>query len=102
MLPHGDQMKKGHREVSLLFFFYSISSEYQIERINSPKFFEGIVVEALCYVASLLSIFASPLDKFSTFGISRPNCRKAAVKRFIASPYIRVTDRSLSPVSAAV
>jgi hypothetical protein len=26
------------------FFFYPIRSEYQIERINTPKFFEGIKV----------------------------------------------------------
>ena len=30
--------------------------------------------------------FASPLDKFSTFGISSPKCNKTAVRRFIASP----------------
>ncbi|MGA9985682.1 MAG: hypothetical protein WBP95_19590, partial [Acidobacteriaceae bacterium] len=33
-----------------------------------PKYFEGIVVEVVCYEGSLLWIFAPPLDKFSTFG----------------------------------
>jgi hypothetical protein len=30
--------------VAAFFFFYSISSEYQIERRNWPKYFEGIRV----------------------------------------------------------
>jgi hypothetical protein len=36
------------------FFFYSISSEYQIERINAPKLFEGIKTEVVWNVGALL------------------------------------------------
>jgi len=100
--PAGTKWKRDTVRCPFFFFFYSISSEYQMESINRPKFFERIVVEALCYVASLLSIFASPLDNFSTFGVSSPNCKKQAVRRSIASPYIRRMVRSHSPIKAAV
>jgi hypothetical protein len=36
------------------FFFDSISSEYQIERINAPKLFEGIKTEVVWNVGALL------------------------------------------------
>jgi hypothetical protein len=36
------------------FFFDSISSEYQIERINAPKLFEGIKTEVVWIEGALL------------------------------------------------
>jgi hypothetical protein len=50
-----------------LFLFYSISSEYHIERINRPNIFEGIVVEVVWNEGSLLRFGGAPLDNFSTF-----------------------------------
>jgi hypothetical protein len=42
------------RPKAAFFFFYSISSEYQIERINRPNIIEGIRVEAVWNEGSLL------------------------------------------------
>jgi hypothetical protein len=78
--------KKGTPLGVPFFFFPLYNSEYQFERINAPNFFRSFGLQALYYVGSLLLIFGPPLDKFSTFGSSKPKRKKSSVRRFIASP----------------
>jgi hypothetical protein len=49
-------------------FFYSISSEYQIETRNRPNIFEVIVVEVVWNEGQHFRTVRGKLDKFSTFG----------------------------------
>jgi len=62
------------------FFFYSISSEYQIERINPPKFFEGIKVEALWNEGQHFSTVGEKLDNFSTIGRNQRSALRAGFR----------------------
>jgi hypothetical protein len=62
------QKKRDADEASLFFFFYSISSEYQVQGKSMPTIFLIFGVEVVCFVHLLLWSFGRPLDKFSTFG----------------------------------
>jgi hypothetical protein len=46
--------RKACRDGQAFFFSYSISSEYQMERVNRPKLFEGIRVEVIWNEGALL------------------------------------------------
>jgi hypothetical protein len=61
------EMEKAAHEAAF-FFFYSISSEYQIERINPPNIFESIVVEVAWNQGQNFRTERKKLDRFSTFG----------------------------------
>jgi hypothetical protein len=65
-------MSRGKRKAQpfrlSLFSFSTLSSGYQVERRNRPKFFEGIVVEALWNVREHFGTGGEKLDKISTFG----------------------------------
>jgi hypothetical protein len=48
-------------------FLYSISSEYQIQGRNRPKYIEGIRMEVVWNEGQNFGTVGDKLDKFSTF-----------------------------------
>jgi hypothetical protein len=76
-----------------LFFFHSISSEYQLENLIKPTLFAFSGLQPFCFVGLLLRFYASPLDRFSSSASSSPYSRNIRVSLSSPSPYILETER---------
>ncbi len=74
--------EKPRRSGEAFFFLYSISSEYQIQGINPPKFSEGIRMEVAWNERQHFSTVGEKLDNFSTLrGFPENRSQRARVYR---------------------